>query len=253
MSDCPANTTVNTVSQYNSYVGADWVQGVINRIKAYWTKYNNASMHADKKISYVYGSNYGESTTDKQYAVVLKSLLDSIRTTLDNYKDTYLGTGGNFSWTSVTQYDSKLAYGVANEVRTNLLSLEAQCWACHTGDTAPTCTHCHTSADSCTTGDNCTCYNSCYTETCTCNNTTYGWRCGCYNTGHNAGVYTYTAFCGCNNTCYSITCTCNGICHCQAELCTTCDAATCHGHSCSCNTTCYSYAINCVLCHGSTY
>lgn len=272
MSNCPANLVVGEVVPFNM-LDASWMQGVINRLGAYWDKYNVGTIRETKRIGYVH-SKYDPDVSEVTYhQTVLHSLLEDIRSTMDDYKDTYLGDGGDFSWGSVPRY-SRIRYQTGDGVKVHLTDLESQCWACHTGDTDPTCSICHTVEHTCETGDicdcystyyseeGCTCYASCYGQ-CECNMSTYGYvPCTCNMASHNAGLYSYAAFCGCHNACYGYSCTCHNTCYNQS-YCTACDSvchpytctcnSLCYGDACSCDAQCYTYDPDCTQCYSTTY
>jgi len=275
MSDCQANTVTDTQDP-GDIAGADYIQGVINRLKTYWDKYNVSNIRTTKRIGYTY-TRYDRSTAGIEYDTkVLASLMTDIKATMNNYKDKYDNSGGDFVWLSLVQNNDHMDAAQGDQLRVRLLSLESQCWACHTGDTSPTCTHCHSSADSCSTGDNCSCYSTCHSEGCTCHHfcygtscqcdasTTYSYSCICHNASHGAGVYTYTAFCTCNNAEYGLTCTCYTTCY-NEHVCIagysatecygfTCSCnSSCYGHSCTCHEACHDYNENCTQCYGTTY
>jgi len=273
MSDCPSNIIVNT-PQGNTQTQVDFIQGICNQLIEYFNKYNISNIQPSKRIGSVYAI-FSENAD--QYDKELKVLIDVVQEYANNYKDKFDDTGGDFSFTELTQYDSEILAAKGVELKSRLDDLRAQCWACHTGDIwSSTCTLCHTVADSCPSGYSCSCDSTCFSETiCTCVSTCYGlhdcqcvsarytFTCGCYVTSYNAGVYTYTAFCGCNAACYLEGCsTCDLTCYYdgQCEYChSTCYTfscicySTCYGHGCSCDATCYYYAPDCRQCYGTVY
>lgn len=248
MSNCPTNTTLNDPSQYDINDSA-LLQGVMNRLKSYWDKYNVSGLYfpggsgnpaQDRRIS-VAQARYAGDTSTVQHTISLTNLLNSLKSYLNAYKDKYDGSGGDFSWTAVAQYDKEQVVS-ADELRNNMISLESQCWACHSGFII-----------SCSCNATCynyyyTCLGTCYSVGCVCN-AIYNHGCTCDQTTHDAGTQGGVAYCGCHNTCYQETCTCYGSCY-DVSHCYQC-YITCYGYNCSCNAACYGYL--CSQCYGTTY
>lgn len=263
MSDCPANTTVSDQAQYAA-APADFVQGVINRLKSYWDKYDIATL-GPRRISNKY-ARYGRDTSGLHYTKEHDELITEIQSRLNDYKDKWDNSGGDYGWTAVTENSKKIETN-PDELRANLLSLEAQCWACHSGYIIPcscdaTCYgYAGCACDSSCYGFTCTCNAQCYGVSCTCNVTTHGFSCECYYSNYLAGTASTYPFCGCYNQCYTYSCTCHSACYLETT-CYTCNAM-CYGYVCSCNATCYAYGgcacnttcygYSCPQCYGTTY
>jgi len=226
MADCPANTDINT---YNVPVmHAEFVQGVVNRLNAYYDKYNVAGIRVAKRIS-ASETKITDSINPLEGIKIASSLIGQAKDKVYSYSNPNVAItqGTDCHVAHVLDHSAEALTPQAVTDRdyliTSIPQLENECWACHTGDTARSCSVCDAVADTCSTWS------------CTCNATCNGYgACSC-----NSALY--VIWCTCNDVYYQYACTCAGMSYKADAYNCSCVSAS-YGFSCvACDSVCYDY------------
>ncbi len=281
MANCNANTDINTYAV--GKIEAEFIQGCLNRLRAYNTKYSVAGIPTPKKISDAYPNDLTvrlvqTRTNDIEGTVTLqalKTLVDDIKHTLLDYSEsaTY-GSHPTIDHPTDTNFPDDV--NDRDYLKNGITTIEAGCWACYTGHGTDTCSSCHHESHTCScnsacyghsctachgTTDSCTCNIPCNIHTpagCTicdsaCNG--YCWHCSCYDDWcaacYSTDDYAEYLCSGCDVACYTeVSDSCTS-CHHSTNACT-CDSA-CYVHGCTaCNASADTCSCNASPCYSHT-